>query len=248
MAPIKQVKGMDVSFNREKLPACSVVLPCLNEAGSLARVLRSTFLIAAEFEDLEVIVVDNGSDDGSADVARGYAGVRVVDCPQRGYGRAIRAGIEASRNEIVIFADADGTYDLSEAPALARSLRREAADLVVGNRLRGKMDRFAMPALHRYFGTPLLSALITFRYGRERGVRIGDCNGGMRALKKSAYTNWQMRASGMEFASEMIVQALLSGATYAEVPISYHRPGSDRQSHLRPLRDGFRHLRLILER
>jgi glycosyltransferase involved in cell wall biosynthesis len=226
-------------------PPCSFVLPCLNESLSLKRVIPQIQNLHEQFDSIEILVVDNGSNDNSVELAK-QLGARVLHCQERGYGAALQAGIANASNEIIVFADADGTYDWDESVHLVNSLLLRGADLVVGNRLNGKIEERAMPFLNRHFGTPALSLLITLLYGIRRGIRVGDCNGGMRALRASAYARWKVTQPGMEFASEMIVRALKSGAQYTETNISYRRSTPGRQSHLRRWADGWRHLKLIL--
>lgn len=227
-----------------KLPATSFVLPCLNEASALPGVFKAIKSVEGSFGSLEVLLVDNGCDDGSAELARSF-GARVVTCVERGYGASVRAGVLAATHSFVVMADSDGTYDWSEAPLLARELLPSEGVLVVGNRLIGRSEPGAMPFLHRWLGTPALSCLLTVVHGRRRGVRVGDCNGGLRAFRKEDFIRWGPRSRGMEFASEMIVRAIRANAKYVEVPVSYRRAQPGRRSHLRPLSDSLRHLMTI---
>lgn len=246
---IRQAKTMqpltDLDAKARRLPPCSFVIPCLNEAESLGLVLKKIASLRTAFISLEVILVDNGSSDGSIEHAREF-GVRVLHCEARGYGSALRKGIANASNEIVVFADADNTYDWAESIPLVQTLVDERLDLVVGNRLRGSLEPEAMPFLNRWLGTPLLSFLITLLFGLSRATIVGDCNGGMRAFRRAPFDGWGTRSTGMEFASEMIVRALLTGARYRELPITYRRPLPGRKSHIRRWRDGLRHLREIL--
>lgn len=230
---------------RSPLPATSFILPCLNEAASLPGVLASIEALRPSFAELDVVVVDNDSDDESAEIARGL-GARVVRCARRGYGACLRTGILAARHELVVMADADGTYDWSESLRFVEELHERGGQLLVGNRLKGRRQPGAMPFLHRWLGTPVLSAMLTMRHGLLRGVTVGDCNGGLRAFRRSDFLRWDPRAPGMEFASEMIVRALQAGARYRELPVDYRRAAPGRRSHLRPWQDSLRHLRTIL--
>ncbi len=234
-----------VTPSKHRLPAVSIVLPCLNESLTIQLTLQNIDLLRETFANVEVILVDNGSHDGSIEIAKGL-GVRVICCETRGYGATLRKGILAAAHEIIVFADTDATYDLKEAPELVKMLLHAQADLVVGNRLGGRLESGAMPVLHRLLGTPILNLLIAMLHGRRGRIIIGDCNCGFRALKRSAFIKWQTQSDGMEFASEMIVRALRSGSRYAEVPISYRKSSHLRKSNLRPWRDGIRHLNLIL--
>lgn len=228
-----------------KLPPASFVLPCLNEAPSLPQVLRAIESLRGRFEDLDVVLVDNGSEDESAAIARSL-GARVVTCDEKGYGASLRVGIAEARHDIVVMADSDGTYDWNESIRFVLELRDGSGHLIVGNRLKGRRQPGAMPFLHRWIGTPVLSAVLTLMHGWRRGVRVGDCNGGLRAFRKSDFLKWNPRSQGMEFASEMIVLALKAGAVYREIPVDYRKSYPGRRSHLRPWQDSLRHLRTIL--
>lgn len=216
----------------------SVVLPCLNEAGGVAATVDEAFRgLAAAGVAGEVIVVDNGSIDRSADRAVA-AGARLVEQPARGYGAALRTGIGAARGDVVVIADADRSYDLARLGDLLVPIRR-GADLVVGARLRGEIEGGAMPILHRYLGTPILSGLVSVL----GGVRFADGQSGYRAFRRESVLGLRLGASGMEYASEMLLKATAAGLTTAEVPTRYRvRVG---ESKLRPVRDGWRHLRLL---
>ncbi len=220
----------------------SFVLPCLNEEDALGAVLEKIrHVCASDFADrrTEVIVSDNGSTDNSRAIAENCA-ARTLLCPHKGYGAALQHGIEAATGEIVIFADADGTYDMSEAPALVRELEK-GCDLVVGSRLHGTIHKGAMPCLHRYLGTPALTFLINLLYARN-GNRIMDCNSGFRCFRREAFGTWGVTSPGMEFASEMLVKALKAGARVSNVPISLYPDSAGRVPHLKRWRDGMRHL------
>lgn len=186
----------------------------------------------------EVIVVDNGSSDRSAEIAAA-AGARVVREPRRGYGSAHLAGIAAARGDALVLADADGTYPLADLDPLLERLR-DGADLVLGSRLNERMEAGAMPFLNRWLGNPVLTATLNvlFRAG------VSDAHSGLRAVRRSALRELDLRATGMEFASEMIVKAAKHGLRIEEVPISYRiRAG---RSKLSPVRDGWRHVRFML--
>lgn len=218
----------------------SVVLPCLNEEASVADCVESV----REVLDLigkpyEVIVVDNGSTDRSAALA-GAAGARVIHEPIPGYGRACRAGLDAAHGRYLVLGDADGTYDFSEIPRLLARFEGEV-DMVLGNRLEGEMDPGAMPWLHRRLGTPLLTGVVNVLFGSE----VGDVNCGIRAMTRSAYSKLDIRSTGMEFASEMVVRMVQGGFTMDETPVAYRRRTGG-EVKLRTWRDGWRHLRLVV--
>lgn len=219
----------------------SVVIPCLNEAKTLPIVIdmAKSGLSKVSLSG-EIMIADNGSDDGSQVLAESL-GARVVPVKNRGYGNALATGILAAEGKYIIFADADGSYDFSQLPVFIEALRK-GADLVIGNRFARKMERGAMPALHRYLGTPVLTALINFFFK----TKISDCNCGMRGIKKESFEKMQILSTGMEFASEMVIKAGLLGMKVVEVPIYFMKDKRDREPHLRTWHDGWRHLRLIL--
>ena len=216
-------------------------MPCLNEAETLKVCIdKAKSSMAAIGIAGEVVVADNGSDDGSQDIARS-AGARVVDVPTRGYGAALRSGIEASCGRYVIMADADDSYALDDLAPFVAELRN-GSDLVIGNRFKGGIAPGAMPPLHRYFGNPILSWL-----GRRFfHVAIGDFHCGMRGFDRDKIQALGLRTSGMEFASEMVVRASVNHLHISEVPTTLRPDGRSRPPHLRTWSDGWRHLRFLL--
>lgn len=188
----------------------------------------------------EIIVADNGSTDGSQRIAR-ELGARVVDVPVRGYGAALHGGIEAARGEFVIMADADDSYDLALLDPFVDKLR-EGFELVMGNRFLGGIAPGAMPALHRYLGNPVLTAAGRMFFRSP----IRDFHCGMRGFRRSAILGLELRTTGMEFASEMVVKSTIHRLRIAEVPTPLARDGRSRPPHLRTWRDGWRHLRFLL--
>lgn len=219
----------------------SIVIPCLNEEMTLAKAIGlAKEAIALSRMSGEVVVADNGSTDRSIEIAV-REGARVVPVAQRGYGFALITGFSEARGEYLIMGDADGTYDFREAVAFLADLKN-GADIVMGSRLRGTIEEGAMPPLHRYLGTPVLTRLIRTFFG----VPITDCNCGMRALKKSAFEWLAPVSGGMEFASEMIIKAGLYGLKVTEHPCSLRKDTRNRPPHLKTWRDGWRHLRFIL--
>jgi len=216
----------------------SVVIPCLNEAENIELCIASAFdAMAGAGIAGEVIVADNGSEDGSAELAE-LAGARVVREPRRGYGSAYIAGFAAARGEFIVMADADLTYDFEEIPSFLAALR-DGADMVVGDRME-HIHPGAMPWLHRYIGNPLLSRLLNVLF--HTGVRDAHC--GMRAFRRDCLEVLQLRTTGMEFASEMIVRAAKERLDIREIPIEYHPRGGE--SKLSSFRDGWRHVRFLL--
>ena len=219
----------------------SVVMPCLNEAETLGTCVRKAWagLEAGGFQG-EVIVADNGSTDGSQAIAA-REGARVVAVPVRGYGAALRAGIQSAVGEYVVMADADDSYDFAHLARFVSALRG-GSELVMGNRFQGGIAPGAMPFLHRYLGNPVLSFLgrLFFR------APVGDFHCGMRAFSKTAVERLRLTTTGMEFASEMVVKASLLGLRISEVPTTLSPDGRTRAPHLRTWRDGWRHLRFLL--
>jgi hypothetical protein len=222
-------------------PELSVVLPCLNEAETLATCIAKARASMARLGlDGEVIVADNGSDDGSAAIAA-TAGARVVAVDQRGYGAALRAGIAEAGGRYVIMADADDSYALDDLGPFVEALR-DGADLVIGNRFAGGIARGAMPRLHRYLGNPVLS-----RVGRLFfHVPVHDFHCGIRGFRRDSILDLRLRTQGMEFATEMVVRSSLAGLDVTEVPTTLRPDGRTRAPHLRTWRDGWRHLRFLL--
>ena len=226
--------------------AVSFVVPCLNESKTLAVVLDRIGEVcrgALADRSTEVVVVDNGSTDNSVDIARA-GGARVVHCAVKGYGAAIQCGIRESAHDAVVFADADNTYDFAEAPMLIAKLD-EGYALVIGSRLKGRIQPGAMPFLHRYVGTPVLTALLNLLFAGGT-FRLSDCNSGFRCLRRSEFLRWDIKSTDMAFASEMLIRALQEKAPMAEVPVSLAPDTRARTPHLRTWRDGMRHLLSIL--
>lgn len=219
----------------------TILMPCLNEARTLpACVGKAQAFLRRAGIDGEVLVADNGSSDGSQALARSL-GARVVDVPERGYGSALKAGIQAAQGRFVIMGDADDSYDFSSLDAFVAQLR-QGAELVVGNRFRGGIAPDAMPLLHRYLGNPVLS----FLGRRFFGGPLRDFHCGLRGFERAAMLRLQLVTPGMEFASEMIVKSLQGGLRIAEVPTTLVKDGRGRPPHLNTWRDGWRHLRFLL--
>ena len=220
----------------------SFVIPCLNEEDALPDVLAKINKVCeTDFKELqtEVIVSDNGSTDNSIKIAKEH-GAKVVHCTQRGYGAALLFGIKNAVCEVVVFADADNTYDFLETPRLVNELEK-GFELVIGSRIEGDIHSGAMPFLHRHLGTPVLNFFINLLYARE-GNKITDCNSGFRCFKRDSFLSWGVKSQGMEFASEMLVKALKSNSKISHVPISLYPDLRHRVPHLKRWQDGMRHL------
>lgn len=233
----RSAQGDDVPVDQ---PLVSVVLPCLNEAGSIALVVRLALdTLATNGIDGEVVVADNGSSDGSPDLARA-AGARVVDVPLRGYGAALTGGFAAARGEICVMGDADATYPFELLARLVEPIARGEADMVIGSRLSGATAR-TMPFLHRFVGTPLITWLVR-RAGGPAG--LSDSQSGFRAFRRQELLDLGLRATGMEYASEMLIVAGRAGWRVREIETGYReRIG---ESKLETVPDGLRHLTTIL--
>lgn len=226
-------------------PEISIVMPCLNEADTLETCIKKAMRSLQENGiHGEVIVGDNGSDDGSPDIAI-RNGARVVPIPSRGYGNALMGGIAAAKGRYVLMADADDSYDLLETPKFLEKLR-EGYDLVQGCRLPtggGRILPGAMPFLHRWLGNPMLTLLARTMFYAP----INDVYCGMRGFTKELYNRLDLRCTGMEFATEMIIKSSLHGEKITEVPITLHPDGrTSHPPHLRTFRDGWRTLRFFL--
>jgi glycosyltransferase involved in cell wall biosynthesis len=219
----------------------TVLLPCLDEVETIGICVDKARRAMVDLGVVgEVVVADNGSTDGSQALAVAR-GARVLDVPTRGYGAALRAGIAAARSEFVIMADADDSYDLSNLEPFLRDLR-QGADLVMGNRFAGGIEPGAMPRLHRYLGNPVLSFLGRLFFNSPSR----DFHCGIRGFQRSKVEALQLRTTGMEFASEMVVKATLAQFVITEVPTTLSRDGRTRGPHLNTWRDGWRHLRFLL--
>ncbi|MDG2122377.1 MAG: glycosyltransferase family 2 protein, partial [Verrucomicrobiales bacterium] len=217
------------------------VFPCLNEEETLAScVVAVRKSIESVTDDYEVVVADNGSTDRSREIAE-EEGCRVVPVPVRGYGAALRGGIEAAEGEYVMFADADMTYQYEDAGPLYEAAIKNDVDMSIASRMKGTIEAGAMPFLHRYAGTPVLTTLINWLF---KG-KLSDCNSGFRCIRKTAYAEWGIRASGMEFASELLIKALKARATTVEIKSGLRKGPEGRVAHLRTWRDGMRHLLFI---
>jgi hypothetical protein len=230
-APAAEDRGVELT----------ILMPCLNEAETIAACIgKASEFLARSGVAGEILITDNGSSDGSVEYALAR-GVRVVAVTERGYGAALRAGIAAARGRFVIMGDADDSYDFSRLDPFLAKLR-DGCDLVMGNRFAGGIAPGAMPFLHRYLGNPVLSLIgrMFFHSG------ICDFHCGLRGFRRDAILALDLRTSGMEFASEMVVRAALNGLVIGEVPTTLAVDGRSRPPHLRTWADGWRHLRFLL--
>jgi glycosyltransferase involved in cell wall biosynthesis len=222
----------------------TVVMPCLNESRTVGACVEKALRAMRESGiDGEVVVADNGSSDGSQDIAR-KLGARVVPVTERGYGAALMGGIAAARGTYVIMGDADESYDFLEVPRFVAKLR-EGHDLVMGCRLPaggGTVQKDAMPFLHRWFGNPAFTALARLWFG----VPLHDVHCGLRGFRREWHQALDQRCTGMEFATEMVIKASKFRSTITEIPITLRPDGRGRRPHLRTWRDGWRHLRFYL--
>ncbi|MGZ2745309.1 glycosyltransferase family 2 protein [Burkholderia stagnalis] len=241
------------SFSRDTAPAAgangapsgrirvSAVMPCLNEEMTLAMCIEKA---QRSFVELgvtgQVVIADNGSTDRSVEIAR-QLGAKVVHQPVRGYGSALMAGIAAADGDIIIMGDADDSYDWSNLRGFIEKID-EGYEFVIGNRFKGGIMPHAMPPLHRYLGNPVLSTIARLICR----VPVGDFHCGMRAFTREAFARMNLQTSGMEFASEMVMNAARNGLRIVEIPTVLHPDKRNRPPHLRSFRDGWRHLRFIL--
>jgi glycosyltransferase involved in cell wall biosynthesis len=222
----------------------TIVMPCLNEVGCLAHCITNAHDALAQMAARyglrgEIVVADNGSTDGSQALAESL-GARVVPVSRRGYGAALIGGGEEARGRYLLMGDADGSYDFTDGVAMIGALHA-GADLCMGSRFRGGIAPGAMPWKNRYIGNPVLTGILNllFRSG------IGDAHCGLRAIRKDSFRSLRLTGSGMEFASEMVIKAALKRLRVEEVPAKLLVDLRDRAPHLRPWRDGWRHLRYL---
>lgn len=239
-----EVPGRFVPDEADPLVDVSIVMPCLNEAPCLAvcigNAAETLALIAARYGLAgEIVVADNGSTDGSQTIATAN-GARVVAVATRGYGAALIGGGHGARGRFLVFGDADGSYDFRESCAMIGELV-QGADLCMGSRFKGGIAPGAMPWKNRHIGNPALTGVLNLIYG----AGVSDAHCGLRAITRDAFRRLRLSGSGMEFASEMVIKAALQKCVIAEVPATLSVDLRTRAPHLRPWRDGWRHLRYL---
>lgn len=223
-------------------PDLTFVFPCLDEEKTLGLCIeRVKAALDPSGVAYEIVVADNGSTDRSREIASA-AGCRVVPVSARGYGAALKGGIEAARGRYAMFADSDSTYMYEHAAPLYAAALEQDAGMAIASRMIGEIEPGAMPPLHRHLGTPVLTWLINVLF---QG-RLTDCNSGFRCVRKEEYLEWGVRSDGMEFASELLIKALKAGTRTVEIPSGLRCGPPDRVAHLRTWRDGMRHLLFIL--
>jgi Glycosyl transferase family 2 len=238
MSTIETTRRPSIGDSDASRATVSVVIPCLNEAANIEQCVTRAHAVMEEHGiPGEVVVADNASEDGSAELAE-RAGARVVHEPRRGYGSAYLAGLGAARGDYVVMLDADLTYDFEDIPAFVAKLD-EGAQMVIGDRM-DNIHPGAMPWLHRYVGNPILTGILNVFF--RTGVKDAHC--GMRALRRDVLPTLDLRTTGMEFASEMVIRASKRGLDIRQLPIEYHPRGGE--SKLSSFRDGWRHLRFLL--
>ena len=216
------------------------VIPCLNEERTIGKVIERCKSAGKFFSSFEIIVVDNGSIDDSIKISKNL-GARVVIEKVKGYGSALKRGIKEAKANYIIMGDADDTYDFLDSVVMIDTLRNDNCDLIIGNRLEGNIEKGAMPVLHKYLGNPILSFIGRLLFL----IDIKDFHCGLRAFKRESIINLNLRSSGMEFASEMIIRASLSEYKIKQTPVKLKVGIEGRKPHLRTWRDGWRHLKFM---
>ena len=221
----------------------SIVIPCLNEEKTIGLCIEKCIKVF-ETNNIngEIIISDNGSSDDSVNIAKSFGNiVQVINCKEKGYGNALKYGFECANGKYILFADADNTYDFFEIPKFMNSLSNNP-DMVIGTRLKGNIHKGAMPFLHRYLGTPILTFILNCLFK----TKISDSQCGMRLIKRASLENISFKTTGMEFASEMLVEFAKHKLKIVEIPISLHKGEENRVPHLNPWSDGCRHLKYLI--
>ncbi|MBE5940117.1 MAG: glycosyltransferase family 2 protein [Lachnospiraceae bacterium] len=219
----------------------SIIMPCLNEENTVGlSIEKAKRFMENNSVQGEIIIVDNASEDTSAAVAKSH-GARVISEPERGYGNALRTGIANSRGKVIIMGDCDTTYDFEHLESMYSLLKDDKCDMVIGNRYAGGIDKGVMPWSHKW-GVRFLSYLGRRRYHTD----VYDFHCGLRGFTREAAEKLTLKASGMEFATELIAQAAINNLRIMQIPVRLSRCKQDRKSKLRTVRDGFRHLRYII--
>lgn len=221
----------------------SIVIPCLNEIQTIDKLIKMIVGCINKYKrkDFEIIVVDNGSTDGTLEKLRKVKDIQLIKEPIKGYGSTLHTGILSARSPYVFFADADLSYDFYELDNFIPFMKINY-DLVVGSRFKGVITKDAMPFFNQYIGTPILSYLIRMKYH----INTTDCNSGMRLVKKSFYKKLKMRCFGMEWASELLIRTAIHRGKFIEIPIKFFKDQRKYKSHLNRWVDGLKHLKIIL--
>lgn len=229
------------SKTRADKPHITVLFPCLNEELTLGFCINEAIEVLTALDvSFEIVVADNGSEDLSCQIAE-EMGARVVHVEDRGYGNALRAGLNAATGQLIFILDADGSYSLENLAEFMDKFEK-GYDFVLGNRFMGKITPGAMPLLHQYLGNPILSYIGKKLYS----LKVGDFHSGIRAITGVAAQRLQLVSGGMEFASEMILKAAIFGLRITEVPVTLYPDKRNRKPHLRTWHDGWRHLKFLL--
>lgn len=219
----------------------TILIPALNEEETIGICInKSKEFINENKIKAEILIANNNSTDNTGKIAKDM-GVRVVNISEKGYGIALIEGTKEALGKYVIMGDADDSYNFLELNDFIKLLR-EDNDIIIGNRFKGKIEKGAMPFLHRYIGTPFLSFLVRKKYN----VKIGDVNCGLRAYNKEKLINLKCNCTGMEYASEMIINAAKENLKIIEIPINFYKDKRNKKPHLRTVKDGLRHLKIIL--
>lgn len=219
----------------------TIVMPCLNEAETLATcITKGQLFLSKNGINGNIIIADNGSTDGSITIAKSL-NATVINVAEKGYGNALKAGIEAAKGKYIIMGDADDSYDFTNLMPYIIELRN-GHDLVMGNRFKGGIENGAMPFLHKYLGNPVLSFIGRLFFK----IKIKDFHCGLRGFSKTAYQKMNLKTTGMEFASEMVVKSKLHNLSITEVTTKLHKDGRSRKPHLKTWSDGWRHLRFLM--
>lgn len=220
----------------------TILMPCLNEEKTIGECIeKAKKFIDKNSIEAEILIADNGSTDNTVKIAK-QLGARIINIKEKGYGNALRIGTAKARGKYVIIGDSDGSYDFLNLKAFIEKLR-EGYDLVIGNRFSGKIEKGAMKFSHRYIGTPFISYIARKKFS----IEVKDFNCGLRGYNNEKIKNIDYNSTGMEYASEMIIKAKKANLKIIEVPINFYKDGRERSPHLNSIRDGIRHLLVILK-
>ncbi len=218
----------------------TILIPALNEENTIEICINKAKKFIKENNiSAEILIADNMSTDNTAQIAI-EQGAEVIKVRQKGYGSALIEGTKQAKGKYIVMGDADDSYNFLEIESFLKELEK-GYDIVIGNRLRGKIEKGAMPFLHRYIGTPALSFIIRKKYK----IKIGDINCGLRAYNREKVLNLKCECTGMEYASEMIIKAAKNNLKIKEIPINFYKDKRNRKPHLNTIKDGIRHLKII---